>query len=99
MNKTEKAQLDCELNDYDIASDVLGGHKTLVKLYSTAICECAEEDLRELLKTQFTECACDQFEAFNYMNERGMYKCECAPESGIEQAVDKYCRCEEKMNK
>ena len=34
---TDIAQQNCRLDDYDIISDVLGCHKTLVKLYADAI--------------------------------------------------------------
>lgn len=97
MNKTEFAMKQCELDDYDIISDVLGGHKNLVKLYGTAICEIAECDLRDLVKTQMIECAADQFEAFKYMNERGMYECECADGQQIDQCVSQFCECEQEM--
>lgn len=99
MNDTEFAIKQCELDDYDIISDVLGSHKNLVKLYSTAICEIADCDLRDLVKTQMIECAADQFEAFKYMNERGMYECECADDQQIDQCVSKFCQCEKEMKR
>lgn len=100
MNKkTEYAISQCDLDDYDIISDVLGCQKSLIKLYTTAICEIAEPDLRDLVKTQMIECATDQFEAFKYMNERGMYECECADCEQIEQCVNQFCQCEQNMNR
>lgn len=98
MNATEKAQMDCELSDYDIISDVLGCHKQLVTKYTTALCECSDENLRNLIKSQMSECSDDQFEAFNYMNDRGMYECDCAPVSDIKQAREKFCQCAQEMN-
>lgn len=94
MNSTERAQQDCKLNDYDIISDVLGCQKQLVQKYTTALCECAEENLRTLIQSQMTECAADQFAAFRYMNERGMYECECADCQQIDQAENTFCTCQ-----
>lgn len=84
----------CQLNDFDIISDVLGCHKTLVKLYTTSLCEIAEEPLRNIVNEQLSECACDQFDAFNYMNERGMYQTEQAPAQKIKEARQKFSSCE-----
>ena len=89
-NKTEVACDNCKLTDYDIISDVLGGHKTLVKLYGTALCETDSENLRKLINTQMTECAQDQYDAFRYMNERGMYKVEPAPVQKVKSARTKF---------
>ncbi|MFR6641642.1 MAG: spore coat protein [Christensenellales bacterium] len=59
-----EAQRDCRLTDYDIISDILGSHKSLIKLYGTALCEIASEDLRDIVSCQMAECAEDQFDAF-----------------------------------
>lgn len=98
MNDTTLAQEKCKLDDYDIISDVLGCHKQLVQKYTTALCECSSEDLRDLIKCQMSECACDQFDAFKYMNERGMYECDCADASQLAQTKDKFCQCAQQMN-
>ena len=87
---TEYAQDCCKLSDYDIISDILSTQKGLIKLYGTALCEVASEDLRNVVSQKMTECAEDQYDAFLYMNERGMYKTEPAPVSKIKQACDKF---------
>lgn len=90
-DKTETAcDNNCRLSDYDIISDVLGGHKNLVKLYGTAMLETDNEQLRKIINTQMSECACDQFDAFKYMNDRGMYKTEPAPVQKIKAARTKF---------
>ena len=93
MNKTDIAQANCSLNDKDIISDVLGCHKTLVKLYADAIIESADENLRELLHTMFTECAEDQFDAFEYMSENGYYETTPADCSEIGCTCEQFCDC------
>lgn len=37
-----------------------------------------------------TECAVDQYDAFRYMNERGMYKVEPAPVQKVKSAKVKF---------
>ena len=86
----EAARDNCKLNDYDIISDVLGSHKNLIKLYGTALCETDSENLRKIINTQMTECAVDQYDAFRYMNERGMYKVEPAPVQKVKSAKVKF---------
>lgn len=87
---TEFAQDQCKLSDYDIISDVLGSHKSLIKLYGTALCEISCEDLRNIVSSKMNECACDQLDAFLYMNERGMYKTEPAPIQKVKEARQKF---------
>lgn len=80
----------CDLDDYEIISDVLGSEKQLVKLYSTALCEAAEENFRDIIRENFTEVAADQYKAFTFMQERGMYKTEQAPENKITEAKQQF---------
>ncbi len=93
---TTYAQKKCALDDYEIISDVLGCEKQLVKLYSTALCESAEEPLRDVIRENLTECAADQYATFEYMQKRGMYKTEQADEEKILQAKQHFtplCDC------
>ena len=85
-DRTFAAQEKCSLDDYEIISDVLGGEKQLVKLYSTALCESAEEPLRALIKENLAECANDQFATFEYMEKRGLYPTDEASEEQIVEA-------------
>lgn len=94
---TEFAQDVCKLSDKEIISDVLGSHKALIKLYGTALCETSCPKLRSLIDNQLSECAEDQFDAFLYMHERGLYPTDAAPMPKINQAKKKYCACEQFM--
>lgn len=80
----------CKLKDFDIAADVLGGQKALLKLYGTALCETDCPNLRNLINTQLSEVAVDQFDTFSYMNQRGMYPTEQAPSNKVKQAVTQF---------
>ena len=64
--------------------------ENLVKLYGTAMLEIDNEQLRKIINTQMSECACDQYDAFKYMNDRGMYKTEPAPVQKIKAARTKF---------
>ncbi len=95
-NSTVAAREKCALDDYEIISDVLGSEKQLVKLYSTALCESAEESLRGVICDNLIECAKDQYSTFEYMEKRGLYPMEQAPEDKIAQAKSTFspiCDC------
>ena len=86
----KSAREKCQLDDYEIISDVLGSEKQIVKLYSTALCETAEENLRDIIRENFTEAAADQYKAFSFMQSKGMYKTEQATEENITQAKQQF---------
>ncbi len=94
---TEFAQDVCKLTDKEIISDVLGSQKSLIKLYGTALCEASCPKLRDLIDNQLSECAEDQFDAFLYMQERGLYPTDSAPMPKINQAKKKFTACEQQM--
>ena len=75
------------LSDEDIATDVLTTQKGLTKRYSTAITEVSCPNLRQLLQNKFSECADDQFDTFEYMNENGLYPTEDAPSQKVAKAA------------
>lgn len=84
------AQERCSLDDYEIISDVLGSEKQIVKLYSTALCEAAEEPFRNIIKENLDEAAADQYKAFEFMQARGMYQTEQASEQDITKAKEQF---------
>lgn len=86
----KSAQEKCQLDDYEIISDVLGSEKEIVRLYSSALCETAEENLRDVIRDNFTEAAADQYKAFSYMQQNGMYKTEQASEEDITKAKQQF---------
>lgn len=80
----------CKLDDYEIISDVLGAEKQIVKLYSTALCEAAEDNFRNVIKENLDYAAEDQYKAFEFMSTRGMYKTEQASENDVNQAKQQF---------
>lgn len=89
----------CQLKDYDIASDILGGKKSLLKLYGSALCEVDCQKLRNILTSQLAEVGNDQYDIFLYMNERGMYPTEQAEAPKVQQAIDQYTQKSSTFNK
>jgi spore coat protein CotF len=87
--KMEAASDNVVLSDMDIISDVLSGQKALIKLYGTALCETDCPQLRSIISNQLTEAANDQFDAFLYMNQRGMYPTEQAQQPKVNKAKQK----------
>lgn len=88
--KTARPIRETRLSDYDLASDILASHKSLVKLYGSALCEIPDVPLREIIACQMAECAEDQLDVFTYMNERGMYKTEPATAQKIKRAKESF---------
>lgn len=97
--QAEFAQDMCKLTDKDIISDVLGTHKSLVKMYGTALCESSCPNMRKLINCKLSECAEDQFDMFLFMNERGLYPTDPAPAQKVQQAKQMYCNESQKMKK
>lgn len=83
---TDYACAKCKLDDYEIISDVLGSEKEIVKLYSTALCEAAEDNFRHVLRENLDYAADDQYKAFEFMNGCGMYQTEQASDNDVSQA-------------
>lgn len=90
-NECTEAACECTLDDYDIASDVLSSHKSLISKYGTALCEIDCAELRDLVSSTMNETADDQLEVFEYMNDHGMYKTEPAPLQKVKEARQKFC--------
>ena len=75
------------LGDPEIIADTLGGQKSLITLYSTAIIEGSTSAIRDLFRQNMTECATDHFASFEYMAKNNLYPIEEAPTEKIKEAV------------
>ncbi|MCL2599402.1 MAG: spore coat protein [Firmicutes bacterium] len=78
------------MNDNEIAVDTLASHKALMQLYCTGLIESSCQNQRKLYNELFAECAKDQFEVFEYMQKKGLYPTEDAPDSKVTQAQEKF---------
>lgn len=87
----------CCLTDKDIISDILGGEKSLIKLYGTVLCESSTDKLRSLVNKSMSECAADQFDAFNFMAQRGLYPTTPAEAQKVTEAKTKFKKYSQEM--
>jgi spore coat protein CotF len=98
-SNSEFAQEMTALDDVAIISDILANQKALVTRYTVALTESSCDKMRKLLTSHLTECGCDQFDSFRYMNERNQYPTEAAPAQKVAQAKQKYAQKKERMKK
>jgi spore coat protein CotF len=63
-----------QLSDRDIASGMLGCHKSSALMKTMAALECAEPNLRRMLQQGSTNCSEMAYEVWQYMNENGYYQ-------------------------
>lgn len=63
-----------EMDDRDVASGMLGCHKSSAGLRMTASLEFADPTLRKMLQQGSINCSEQSYEVWNYMNQKGMYQ-------------------------
>ncbi|MCL2256444.1 MAG: spore coat protein [Firmicutes bacterium] len=78
------------LDDTAMITDALKFQKALCGAYSKALMESSCPNMRKLVSQKMSECACDQFDAFNYMHERNLYPTEDAPSQKVTEAKSKF---------
>ena len=79
-----------QLTDQEIITDTLGGQKGLLKMYTTALSEGSNPTIRDLFRKNLSECACDQYSSFEYMQQNNLYPLESAPPDKIKEAQTKF---------
>jgi len=63
-----------QIDDRDVASGMLGCHKSSAILKMTASLECADPELRRMIQQGANNCAEQAYEVWNYMNQKGYYQ-------------------------
>lgn len=63
-----------EMDDRDVASGILGCHKSSAVFKMTASLECANPELRRLVQQGAINCAEQAYEVWHYMNQKGYYQ-------------------------
>lgn len=63
-----------QLNDKDIAADVLTGVKTIAQGYMVGVLESRDQRLKETFKDYHDQCLDDHERIFNVMYNNGWYK-------------------------
>ena len=80
MNKT------ASMTEKELLTDLLNTEKTLVKEYASNTTEAACQNLRRILIGNLTECSQDQYQIFEQMRQRNMYKVKDAKEQEVTTA-------------
>ncbi|SCJ68914.1 MULTISPECIES: spore coat protein [unclassified Clostridium] len=88
-----------QLTEQDMLTDLLGQEKQIVGLYSVAITEASTPELRQVLSNNFTNTTQDQYQTFDYMQQKGFYKIKQAQAQDIDQAKQTYCKMENELTK
>jgi spore coat protein CotF len=63
-----------EMDDRDVASGMLGCHKSSATMRTMASLECSDPTLRHMLQQGSINCSEQAFEVWNYMNQKGYYQ-------------------------
>lgn len=78
------------LTDQDRMEDLLTQEKNLLSGYSAFIPQAACPQLREVLTSNFTECAANQYTVMDKMSQLGWCTGKAAAQSDVEAARQKF---------
>lgn len=79
-----------QLNDQQIASMVLGLHKSGAVCKMAACLECADPNLRRLIQQSASNCAEQAYETWQYMNQKGYYQVPTMKEMTTDTFINSY---------
>ncbi len=79
-----------ELDDRDIASGMLGMHKSSAVMKMTASLEFADPLLRRMIQQGAMNCSEQAFEVWNYMNQKGYYQVPTMKEMTTETVINTF---------
>ena len=88
MNTNSQANL--HLTDQDRMEDMIAQEKYLISAYSTFIPEATCPQLRQILTSNFNDCAQNQFALFDKMAQMGWYPTKTAPKPDVDTARQKF---------
>jgi spore coat protein CotF len=78
------------LDDREIASAMLGAHKSSATYRMHATLECADPQLRHTMMQAANSCAEQAYEVFQYMNARGYYQVPTLQNQTMQTLMDIY---------
>ncbi len=79
-----------EIDDRDIASGMLGMHKSSAVLKMTASLEFADPFLRRMVQQGAMNCSEQAFEVWNFMNQKGYYQVPTMKEMTTETMINTF---------
>ncbi len=79
-----------QLDDRDIASGILGCHKSSAVFKMIAALECADPALRRTLQQGAVNCSEQAYETWQYMNQKGYYQVPTMKEMTTQTVINGY---------
>jgi len=80
------------MEDQLIVTDIITTEKCLAKLYMSGILESTCNKMRESLNKSHMQLCALQYMTFEYMNGKGWYPIENAPEQKFQQTVNMFSK-------
>lgn len=77
-----------EINDKDVAMDMLAGSKARITSISRVLTETTNPQLRDLLKTQLTSCVSSHFRLSDMAISKGWYNAYDDPEQQLKKDLN-----------
>jgi len=74
------------MTEKELLTDLLNTEKQLIKEYASNTTESACPNLRQVLIDNMIECSQDQYQIFEQMRQRNMYKVKDAPDQEVAAA-------------
>lgn len=79
-----------QMDDRDVASGMLGLHKSSAKMKIVAALECANPQLRSMMQQGAVNCSEQAYEVWLYMNQAGFYQVPTMMESTTNTVLNGY---------
>jgi spore coat protein CotF len=79
-----------QMNDRDVASGMLGCHKSSAIMRMMASLECADTELRHMIQQGANNCAEEAYEVWQFMNQQGYYQVPTMKESTTNTMLNAY---------
>jgi spore coat protein CotF len=79
-----------QMNDRDVASGMLGCHKSSAVMCMVAAQECADPGLRRMIQQSAINCSEQGYEVWQYMNQNGYYQVPTMKETTTNTVMNSY---------
>lgn len=79
-----------QMNDRDVASGMLGCHKSSAIMRTMASLECADSELRHMIQQGANNCAEKAYEVWQFMNQQGYYQVPTMKETTTNTMLNAY---------
>lgn len=90
MNQMNTKPASQRWDDQHMINDLLSTEKHLAGEYGNLLVEGSTQQIRDLLTQNMKETACDQFQVYQQMEQRGWYPMKAAQQPDIQTAKQKF---------